>query len=250
MASEREFYIYGKLPVLEVLKNNPKELRRIYIKDVVKQSGFEQIRELARKANVPVNTTDDKQMKAFLKDEVTHQGIMALHAPFHYTNFDEWVREVNIEGNPLVLLLDHLQDVSNLGAIIRTATAVGVTAIIVAELNQAPVTTAVYKTSAGLVGRVPIIQVGNLNQAVDKLKDRGFWISGLVAGGTTYWEHEFTEPTVLVVGSEADGIREKTLERCDFALTVPMDPAVESLNVSVATALVSYEWKRQQGLSE
>jgi 23S rRNA (guanosine2251-2'-O)-methyltransferase len=246
--AEREFYIYGKLPVLEALSNNPKAVKRIYLKGDLKQSGFEGLRKLARDNQVPINTTDDRQIKLFLKDEVNHQGVVALHAPFPYTNFDEWIETIDVETNPLVLLLDHVQDVSNLGAIIRTATAVGVSAIIVAELNQAPVTTAVYKTSAGLVGRVPIIQVGNLNQTVDKLKDKKFWISGLIAGGTTYWDHEFTEATVLVVGSEGSGIREKTMERCDFALSVPMDENVESLNVSVATALVAYEWKRQQNL--
>jgi 23S rRNA (guanosine2251-2'-O)-methyltransferase len=142
-------------------------------------------------------------------------------------------------------------DVSNLGAIIRSATAAGVTAIIVAELNQAPVTSAVYKTSAGTVGRVPLIQVGNLNQIIERLKKASFWVVGLamneVGGGSTdLWQYSFDTPTAVVIGGEGDGIREKTAEHCDTILSIPMDHHVESLNASVTSALVCYEILRQR----
>lgn len=245
-----DFYIYGRKPVLEQLMHDPRALKRIYIKDAVKQSGFEEIRALAKKNNIPVNAIDEKEITKVLKDEVVHQGIIALSKPFEYANFDTWIHAIDLKTLPTVLVLDHIQDVSNLGAIIRSATAAGVSAIIVAELNQAPITSAVYKTSAGTVGRIPIIQVGNINQIIEKLKKAGFWVAGLAAGEenrpTTLWQYQFDTPTAVVVGSEGEGLREKTIEHCDIIISIPMENKVESLNASVSSALVCYEIMRQR----
>ena len=242
-----DFYIYGRNAVLEQLQNNPKNLKRVFIKDGLKSRDFDMVRKLAQANRVPVETTDEKEIKKLLKDEVLHQGIIALSKPFEYTNFDEWVNVVDLNNNPTVLILDHIQDVSNLGAIIRSATGAGVDAIIVAELNQAPITSAVYKTSAGTVGRIPVIQVGNLNQIIEKLKKKGFWVAGLgMEGATTYWDYQFDTPTALVIGGEGDGMREKTGEHCDVMLSIPMMNQVESLNASVSSALVCYEIMRQK----
>lgn len=247
---QHDFYIYGKNAVTEQLKNNPKSLKRIYIKDSVKQSGFEEIRALAQHSGIAVNVTDDKEILRFLKDDVAHQGVLALSKPFEYANFDVWLHGLNMDTMPTVLILDHIQDVSNLGAIIRSATAANVAGIIVAELNQAPITSAVYKTSAGTVGRIPVIQVGNINQTIEKLKSQKFWLVGLgMADGkktTTVWDYQFTEPTAIVIGNEGDGLREKTAEHCDTIISIPMYNDVESLNASVSAAIVCYEVLRQR----
>jgi 23S rRNA (guanosine2251-2'-O)-methyltransferase len=252
--SMKDFYIYGRNAIIEQLLHHPKNLKRIMIKDNVKSSGFEQIRELALKNRIPVDTTDEKEITKLLKDEVSHQGVIAISRPFEYTSFEEWMHIVDINTMPTVLILDHIMDVSNLGAIIRSATAAGVAAIIVAELNQAPVTSAVYKTSAGTVGRVPLIQVGNLNQIVERFKKAGFWIVGLAidenhtGGSTDLWHYNFDTPTVVVIGGEGDGIRQKTREHCDVLLSIPMENSVESLNAAVSSALVCYEIKRQRSV--
>lgn len=247
---QHDFYIYGKNAVIEQLKNNPKSLKRISIKDSVKQSGFEEVRDLARNAGIPVNATDDKEILRLLRDEVNHQGIIALSKPFEYDNFDNWLHALDMEKMPTVLILDHIQDVSNFGAIVRSATAAGVAGIIAAELNQAPVTSAVYKTSAGTVGRIPIIQVGNINQTIEKLKSQKFWVVGLgmetVKKTTTVWDYKFDTPTVIVIGNEADGLRAKTTEHCDTIISIPMQNDVESLNASVSAAIVCYEVLRQR----
>lgn len=247
----KDFYIYGRNAILEQLKNAPKSLKRIYIKDSAKKSGFEEIRSLALTVKIPINSIDEKQIAVYLKDEVNHQGILALSKPFEYANFDEWLHTLDMETLPTVVILDHIQDVSNLGAVIRTATASGVAGIIVAELNQAPVTGAVFKTSAGTVGRVPLIQVGNINQIIEKLKKAGFWVVGLGAeSNQSLWSYEFNEPTAVVIGSEGDGMREKTAEHCDTVLSIPMKNDVESLNASVSTGIVCYEIVRQQGVKK
>ncbi len=253
----KEFYIYGRKPIEEALRHRPDRIVRVYIKDGVKLTGFELIRELATAKRIPVNSIDEKQIKKLLSDEVNHQGVVALSKPFEYSNLDEWIQTLDMATNPSVLILDHLTDVSNVGAIIRTATAAGLSAIIVAELNQAPVTSAVYKTSAGTVGRIPLIQVGNINQTMQKLKDAGFWSVGLAMqdpensdpynGSTDFWQYNFTDaPTAIVVGSEGEGIRYKTREHCDSLIHIPMEHNVESLNASVSVAVVCYEMMRQK----
>ena len=242
-----DFYIYGRNAILEQLQNNPKNLKRIMIKDGLKDRAFEEIRKLAQANRISIQTTDEKEITKLLKDEVSHQGIIALSKPFEYTNFDEWTATINESDLATVIILDHIQDVSNLGAIIRSATAAGVDAIIVAELNQAPITSAVYKTSAGTVGIIPVIQVGNLNQIIEKLKKKGFWVVGLGMGGSTgLWDYKFDTPTAVVIGGEGDGMREKTGEHCDVILSIPMENGVESLNASVSSALVCYEIMRQR----
>lgn len=243
----KDFYIYGRNAVLEMLMNKPKQLKRIFIKEGVKQSGVEEIRDLAFKKHIPIVPVTEKQIDAYLKDEVNHQGVIALSKPFEYTAFDEWLHGLDMSKMPTVVILDHILDVSNLGAIIRSVTAAGVAGIIVAELNQAPVTGAVYKTSAGTVGRIPLIQIGNINQIIEKLKKAGFWIVGLgMEGNQSIWEYKFDSPTAVVIGGEGNGMREKTGEHCDAIISIPMQNKVESLNASVTAGIVCYEIVRQR----
>lgn len=251
---QKDFYIYGRNAITEQLLHHPKNLKRIFIKEGTKINGFDEVRALALKNRIAIESITEKEINRLLKDEVSHQGIIALSRPFEYASFETWINEVDTNTLPTVIILDHILDVSNLGAIIRSATAAGVNAIIVAELNQAPVTSAVYKTSAGTVGRVPLIQVGNLNQIIERLKKAGFWIAGLAmatgtdghTSSTELWDYVFDTPTAVVIGGEGDGVREKTKEHCDVLLSIPMQHDVESLNASVSSALVCYEIIRQR----
>ena len=250
----KDFYIYGKNVVVEALRTKPESLKRVYIKESGKQSGYDEIRTLARRNNIPVSDTSEKQIKEWLRDDVSHQGVIALSKPFDYDNLTEFLAGID-EDTPLqtVLILDHITDVANIGAIIRSAAGLNVDAIIVAELNQAPITSAVFKTSAGTVGRIPIIQVGNINQCIELLKEKRFWIVGLSShdqGGQesdSLWNYKFDDAhSAVIIGSEAEGIRTKTLEHCDTILKIPMSRDVESLNASVTAGIVCYEIVRQR----
>ena len=250
----KDFYIYGKNVVVEALRTKPESLKRVYIKESGKQSGYDEIRTLARRNNIPVSDTSEKQIKEWLRDDVSHQGVIALSKPFDYDNLTEFLAGID-EDTPLqtVLILDHITDVANIGAIIRSAAGLNVDAIIVAELNQAPITSAVFKTSAGTVGRIPIIQVGNINQCIELLKEKRFWIVGLSShdqGGQesdSLWNYKFDDAhSAVIIGSEAEGIRAKTLEHCDTILKIPMSRDVESLNASVTAGIVCYEILRQR----
>jgi 23S rRNA (guanosine2251-2'-O)-methyltransferase len=142
-------------------------------------------------------------------------------------------------------VLDELQDPHNVGAIIRSAAAFGALAVIIPEHNQAPVTGTVIKTSAGMVFRIPVVKVGNINHTLRVLKDELFTISGLVMNGSTKLKNmKFDTPTVYIVGNESEGIRQKTLELCDVTLSIPMDSRCESLNAATAASVVLYEYSR------
>src|SRR5699024_11280962 len=117
---------------------------------------------------------------------------------------------------------------------------------LVPKHGQAPVNATAYKTSAGTAGRIPIVRAGNLNQTILKLKEAGFWIGGLdMNGDTNLWNLEADRPLAFVIGSEGDGIRPKTLEHCDYTYHIEMENKVESLNASVSTGLLCYEWYRK-----
>jgi len=151
--------------------------------------------------------------------------------------------------SPAVLILDQIQDPHNFGAILRTAAATGIAGVIIAKDRQAPVNGTVFKTSAGAALRIPIVRVSNLRHAILKLKKRRFWVYALDAseGARVFWDESYVnEAHAFILGSEGKGVSHGLLEESDGKLMIPMERGVESLNVSVAAALILYEWKRQQ----
>ncbi len=248
----KDFYIYGKHVITETLKGKPETLKRIYIKESGKQSGYDEIRVLAKRKGVLVSDASEKQIKQWLGDTVSHQGVVALSKPFDYAVLDDYLKTVKDNKLQTVLILDHIMDVSNIGAMVRSAAGLGIDAIVVSELHQAPVTSAVFKTSAGTVGKIPIVQVGNINQCVETFKKNKFWVVGLSSHNQEgkksmqLWDYQFDSHIAIVIGNEANGIREKTMEHCDTLLQIPMQNDVESLNASVTAGIVCYEVVRQR----
>jgi len=139
-----------------------------------------------------------------------------------------------------------LQDPHNVGAIIRSAAAFGISGVLIPEHNQAPITGAVVKTSAGMAFRVPLVAIGNTNNTIRVLKEKFFTVYGLAMDGSRdVSEEKFDTPALFIVGNESKGIREKTLALCDTLLRIPMHPRCESLNAAVSTAIVLHEWSSQ-----
>lgn len=144
-----------------------------------------------------------------------------------------------------IVILDELTDVHNVGAILRSSVASGADAIVIAKHKQAPINETVIRTSANTAGMIPVI-ASNINDAIRTLKLKGFWVHGLFMDGeANLWKSDLTGKVAIVVGSEDEGIHKSTRELCDFALAIPMDKRVESLNASVATAIALYERSRQ-----
>lgn len=239
-------YIYGRHPVEEMLTLKPKSVVKFFFKENIDLAYRKKIEQRAKTYHIVCSFIDDNRIRRYI-GEVNHQGVIAQIGSIEYAELKPWLDTLDLKRNPAVVVMDELTDPHNVGAIIRTASALGVSGIIVGKHNQAPISGTVLKTSAGTALRMPIIRVANINAALDTLKEKGFWIAGLAAGGDTIiWKQDMDMPLAFVVGSEGEGIREKTLQRADFIITIPMENNVESLNASVSTALVLYEWKRSQ----
>jgi 23S rRNA (guanosine2251-2'-O)-methyltransferase len=180
----------------------------------------------------------------------SHQGVVAEMSEFRYADVDEILaRAIQRDEYPLVLALDRIQDVHNLGALIRTAEAVGAHGVIIPQRRAAGVTPAVYKSSAGAVAHLLVARVTNLVRTLKQLQEAGLWIVGLDVGADRdYDEVDWAMPLCLVVGSEGEGLGRLVRETCDFLVRLPMRGRVESLNAAVAGSIVLYTaWRRGAG---
>lgn len=244
---ENNDYIFGRNPVEEALKTNPKQIEKIYLRKGIRRQTISDILSYASDNRIPV--ADVPGSKLFeMVGRVNDQGVVAAVSHTEYIEFEDWLESVEPDANTAVLLLDEIEDPHNFGAILRTAAAAGISAVIVAKHRQAPVNATVFKTSAGTAGRIPIVRAVNLNQAILTLKENRFWIAGLDMDGDLIWNQTMDMPMAFVIGNEGRGLRKKTSEHCDFLLSIPMTNNVESLNASVSAALVCYEWRRQRSV--
>ncbi|RVU96858.1 23S rRNA (guanosine(2251)-2'-O)-methyltransferase RlmB [Coriobacteriales bacterium OH1046] len=174
-----------------------------------------------------------------------HQGIMVRTRPFAYASLADIVRAAG-SGDALVIVLDHVTDEGNFGAIARTAEVVGAAGIVIANARAARVGVGAYKTSAGAVLHLPIAQVSNLPRALDELKHAGFWVCGASEHAEqVIWDASVEGRLALVMGSENAGISQLMLEKCDFLAKLPQRGRIESLNVAQAAAVFCYEWQRR-----
>ncbi|HVY35875.1 MAG TPA: 23S rRNA (guanosine(2251)-2'-O)-methyltransferase RlmB [Candidatus Paceibacterota bacterium] len=240
---ETNVYLYGKHALIEALMGIPSSVRKVFL-----DTNAQADKEITNLLNTHhLSFSEMKASKKRVGEDAVHQGVIAeLDQSKLYTNLESVLSQTRA-GNPAIVILDELQDPHNVGAIIRSAAAFGASAVLLPEHHQAPITGAVIKVSAGMAFRIPIVRIGNVNQTIRLLKEKGFWTYGLVMGGDTRLKDAaFDTPTLFVVGNESVGIREKTLELCDVKLTIPMDPRCESLNAAAAASVVLYEWSRGQ----
>lgn len=238
-------YIYGRNPITEALINEAERVEKIFVRDSLHDSQLSQIFDLASQFHIPISHVPGSKLYD-LVGKVNDQGVVALMSEVQYEDFGQWLDSIDTSKYPAVLLLDQIEDPGNLGAILRTSAAAGISAVLVPKHGQAPVNAAAFKASAGTAGRIPIVRVGNLNQCIMTLKDEGFWIGGLdMEGDQQLWDLAVDRPLAFVVGNEGKGISKKTLEHCDYRFRIPMENNVESLNASVSAALLCYEWKRK-----
>ncbi|HTY39475.1 MAG TPA: 23S rRNA (guanosine(2251)-2'-O)-methyltransferase RlmB, partial [Candidatus Paceibacterota bacterium] len=203
------------------------------------------LQSLLARARVTVTVMKSREADRMVGDETAHQGVIAVIDPgMLLRDFDDFAKTLEPTPETMLVLLDELTDPHNVGAIIRSAAAFGAAGVLIPSHNQAPITGAVIKASAGMVFRVPLVSIGNVNYTVDRLKkDIDIRTYGLeMNGATVVTEEPFDAPALIIVGNEGKGIRQKTLERCDTTLRIPMDPRCESLNASVSAAVVLYAW--------
>lgn len=239
--------ITGRKPVLESLKNDA-SISKIYIQFGNRGDVIEQIKQLAKQNNIPVSEVAPQKLVEIAGRGET-QGIAALREEIKLLNLDRVIEKAKQNKNPLLLLLDMIQDPHNLGAILRTAEASGVDGVLITKHNSAPINQTVVKASAGAIEHLNICYIDNLVNALKLLKDNGYWVVGTsLDGDRTHTSVDFKMPTVLVMGNEEKGIRPLTARNCDFLVKIPMAGKINSLNVSVATGVMLFEVLRQKSV--
>lgn len=236
--------IVGVHAVFEALASGQQTLERIHISREERSGKVQQIIELARRHGVPVRREDRAVLDRLGAGQI-HQGIVAIIGEARYADF-----ELLFKGKtPLIVVLDGVEDPHNLGAVIRTAEACGASGVVVPERHSAPLSATVVKASAGASAHVPVVRVTNLSAALKEMKVRGVWVVGVDPAGDRPWTgFDFQGPVALVLGGEHRGLRRLVREHCDILVRIPMLGRIESLNVSVAAAVVMYEAVRQRGI--
>lgn len=233
----------GRNAVFELLKTD-NTIEKILMEKQA-QGSLSRIFAEARKKNVKVQFVDKSVLD---KESETkhHQGVIAFTSDYEYFDLEDIIENKKREGNGFVILCDCIEDVHNLGSIIRVAECAGVDGIIITKSNSATVNEGVVRVSAGATAHVKVAKVSNLNQAIDILKKNGYWIYGLEADGESMYSEDFKGNVALVIGGEDSGVRRITKENCDKILSIPMFGEVNSLNASVALGIAVYEVVRKK----
>ena len=242
---ERTDLIEGRRAVEEALAcGMPLRSALVQERSGERDQALEKIAARLDEAGVPVERVPRARLDA-LSSHGAHQGVVVRTRPFAYAELSDVIAAAG-EGDALVVVLDHVTDQGNFGAIVRTAEVVGAAGVVVAKARAASVGVGAYKTSAGAVMHLPIAQVPNLARALDELKAAGFWVCAATEHATEdVWHAPMGGRLALVMGSEGEGISRLVAEKCDFACRLPQRGRVESLNVAQATTVLCYEWLRR-----
>jgi 23S rRNA (guanosine2251-2'-O)-methyltransferase len=235
--------IYGRNPVLERLKANPRSIKRIFVEMGNPEHSY--IAMKAKQHGIPISAVVPSKMLKLGRDLNT-QGLLLEVTDFEYADYDDLLDEV-LAGGLTLLFLDGLTDPQNLGAIIRSVGAMGGFAVVLPTHDSVHVTDTVLRVACGGDNYVRIAKVNNLNNAIEKARAKDIWIAGsVVKEGESIFEVKLPFPLGLVIGSEQKGIREVTLRRLDVKLTIPMAQPRMNLNAAHAATLLCYEILRQK----
>jgi len=239
--------VEGKNPVIELLKSGH-PINKILLADSTKPGGaVAEILRLAQVKGIPVERVPrhiiDKQSTTG-----ANQGVIAYTAAKEYASLDDLLA-ISAEKNepPLYAILDGIEDPQNLGSILRTAYASGIHGVIIRERGAAGLTATVAKASAGAMWYIPVVSASSIAGAIETLKKNNLWVIGIDRSGEVeYTKMDFKSPVAIVIGSEGRGLSELVRKRCDFLANIPMQGEINSLNASVAAALVMYEAFKQR----
>src|SRR5438552_986026 len=248
--SESRDFLYGVNPLLEVFRAGERIPTEIVIAEGARDERLRELIELARAKNVTVKRAPRASIDRAVGN-THHQGVMARIAAGRYTETEDLLSSiasrVGSEKEPLVVVLDGVEDPRNLGAILRTSECAGVHGVFVPERRAAGLTDLVSKASAGATEYVPTARVVNLSRLIARLKERKLWVVGTAADASMdYTEWDWTRPSAVVLGGEGAGLHRLVRENCDVLLRIPVRGKIQSLNVSVAAGVVLYEALRQR----
>lgn len=234
---KKKIYIYGKHVISEALTHAPKTLYKVFYDQEMKDPNL-----LALMAHTRVPCVPTKNIGRYVDKDAVHQGVIGvLNTNSLLVSLSSFLETLDTSTNPAIIMLDEIQDPHNVGAIIRSASAFGIAGVLIPDRRQVGITGVVAKSSAGMIFRIPLISIGNVNQTIPILKKAGFWIYGLVANGSSPLQNErFNAPSCFILGNEGSGVRSQTRTLCDILLTIQTHQRCESLNVTAAAAITCY----------
>ena len=232
MNKERENIIYGRNPVKEALYTN--KVKSIFLLDGF---SYNEILNQVKEKRIPVTYLSNKEMNS-LCDGV-HQGVAAVIKDYEYYSLESLINKAKKQAHPVVVILDGINDPHNLGAIMRSCDVFDASGIIISKHHQVPLNSTVAKTSVGAINYVPVALVGNLNQAIAKLKEEGFWIVATDGSATTnYQDLKYDFNVALIIGSEGEGVSKLVLNNSDYIVKIKEHGHIHSLNASVAAGIL------------
>jgi len=236
--------IYGIHPVEELLAAAPEAVTAVYYHK--RETGrLDEIFERAGRYGIACEGVEKQELEG-MSDGGNHQGVVAETTEFEYVALEDLIASTSRADRAGILVLDRVQDVGNLGSILRSAAGLGFDGVVIPKDRAAPVTPAVVRTSAGCAFRIPVSRVTNIARALETLKEGGYWIVGTrQEGADPAWEVDFGMKAGIVMGGEHDGVRRLVDETCDLHASIPMAGGVESVNVASASAMMMYEARRQ-----
>lgn len=242
---ENTDFIYGKNAIIEALTSGKREINKILIsKNIHTDTKIEKIKELAQSNGIVYQFVGKDKFANY--NEYNHQGVIAMISPIKYTDLDDFI-ETHTENASLVVL-DGVEDVHNIGAIIRTCVCAGVDGIMIPSRRNSPITSVVEKTSAGAVNHIPIIKVNSLSSSIQKLQKHNWWVIATDADSKdTCYDINYSDMNyVIIMGAEHAGVSKSLLKMSDYKVKIPMLKDFNSLNVSAATAIIVFEAVRQR----
>jgi 23S rRNA (guanosine2251-2'-O)-methyltransferase len=242
--------LYGVAPVLEALRAGQRAIETITIAEGARNNRLNELMAVARARGIPVRHAPRAALDR-ATGNANHQGVIAKGAAARYTDADELLTQIGLpssaDNQPLLVVLDGVEDPRNFGAVLRTAECAGVHGVFITERRAVGLTETVAKAAAGALEHLPVARVTNLTRLIDELKERNIWCVGTSADAATeYSAWDWTVPTAAFFGGEGSGLHRLVRERCDALVSIPVRGKIESLNVSVAAGIVLYEAIRQR----
>lgn len=236
--------LYGIHPVFEALKAGKRKIFELHLVKNKTSQRVKQIAEFAKSLNIRIIKTHASELSLMVGNDL-HQGIGAVVSAYPTVNLADVINK--LDGAHFILILDHIEDPQNLGALIRTALCVGAGGVIIPRNRTATPTPFVSKASAGALEHIHLIQATNISNAIKTLKDKGIWIFGMEKNApTSIFSCDFSGSIAIVIGGEAKGIHPLVKKHCDFLISIPQVGRISSLNASAAGAVVMYEVFRQK----
>lgn len=237
-------FITGRNPVIELLKAGQKTVNKILLSRQAHGEPIKDIIKLAKDKGIPVHNVPPEKFDSLnLGDS---QGVAAEISTAVYLELEEMWDKVKETKNPLLVVMDGIEDPHNMGAIIRNAVVFGACGVVIGKWRSAGMTETVSRTSAGAVEYIPVARVTNIGEAINKLKEWGVWVIGAETEGKPVTEEKFQFPMALVIGSEGQGLHRLVKERCDWLVSIPQTSTISSLNASCAAAVLLHEIFKQK----